>query len=57
MSIATSRRSIALRVAGWVAASILISIAFHYAKKYEAGMLTDTGSEFNCSIANGVVCK
>jgi hypothetical protein len=31
---------LALRIATWLALAILIAIAFHYAKKYEAEMLT-----------------
>ena len=31
----------ALRIAGWIALAVIIAIAFHYAKKYEAEMLTD----------------
>jgi hypothetical protein len=49
---------LALRIVAGIALAILIAMAFHYAKKYESNMLTDPGSEFNCSIANGpVVCK
>jgi hypothetical protein len=32
---------LALRIAAWLALAILIAIAFYYAKKYEAEMLTD----------------
>jgi hypothetical protein len=35
----------AIRIAGWIALAVIIAIAFHYAKKYEAEMLTDPGSE------------
>jgi hypothetical protein len=31
----------AIRIAGWIALAVIIAIAFHYAKKYEAEMLTD----------------
>lgn len=53
-----SSRHWALRIAAWLALAVIIAIAFHYGKKYEADMLTDPGSEFHCSIANGpVVCR
>jgi hypothetical protein len=32
---------LAVRIAAWLALAILYAIAFHYAKKYEAEMLTD----------------
>jgi hypothetical protein len=35
------RRRRAFRIAGWIVLAILLAIAFHYAKKYEAEMLTD----------------
>jgi hypothetical protein len=35
----------ALRIAAWISLATIISVAFHYAKKYEADMLTDAGSE------------
>jgi hypothetical protein len=31
---------LALRIAAWVALALIYAIAFHYAKKYEAEMLT-----------------
>ena len=31
----------AFRIVGWIVLAILLAIAFHYAKKYEAEMLTD----------------
>jgi hypothetical protein len=31
----------AFRIAGWIALAVIYAIAFHYAKKYEAEMLTD----------------
>jgi hypothetical protein len=34
---------LALRIAAWLALAIIYGIAFHYAKKYEAEMLTDAG--------------
>ncbi len=34
----------AIRIAAWLALAAIIAIAFHYAKKYEADMLTDDPS-------------
>lgn len=33
---------LAPRIAAWIALAIIYAIAFHYAKKYEAEMLTST---------------
>ncbi len=32
----------ALHIAAWLALAVIYAIAFHYAKKYEAEMLTST---------------
>jgi hypothetical protein len=35
----------ATRIAAWIALALLVAVAFHYAKKYEAEMLSYAGSE------------
>jgi hypothetical protein len=40
---ASAATRLPLRIAPWLALAIIYAMAFHYAKKYEAEMLTDAG--------------
>ena len=43
----------AIRIAGWIALAVIIAIAFHYAKKYEAEMLTDAPPTSSSDLCRG----
>jgi hypothetical protein len=49
--VATPTERLAFRIAAWLALAIIYAVAFHYAKKYEADMLT--GSFSNDMVRTG----